>query len=426
MHAFWHHLLETLQVTENWLLVGIILLGGHLGGKLAGRVRLPAVVGYLIVGVILGTSFFDIMNPATVKGLGLISDFGLGIVAFLIGTELSRALIKRMGKKLIIILFAESFGAFFMVLGLVWVCASLTVSAGAFAIGIALIFAAMAPASAPAGTVAVIHEYKAKGPLTTLLLAIVGLDDALAIMIYAFAAAGAKLILGGKGISFQHLVSGPVIEIIGGITLGGIIGLALTTVSRCTKSRGELLTITIGAILLTTGLANAMHLSLILANLTVGMAMVNLSTREAERTYSAIKQITHPVYILFFVLAGAHLDLHILRKLSILAPVYITGRIVGKMSGAYFGTVVSKVEKTIRNNLGLGLMSQAGVAIGLALMVAREFGGPGSPYGANGRLIAALTINTIAATTIFFEIVGPITTKIGLEKAGEIGKSKEE
>jgi Kef-type K+ transport system membrane component KefB len=419
----WSILLEILRTTQNWLLIGIILLTGHFFGKLSQLIRLPSVVGYLIAGVIFGASLLDIMNYETVEDLNLISDFGLGIVAFLIGTELSGKLMKKMGKKLFIIILAESFGAFILVFFLVFIFIRITTQNSSMALATALVFAAMAPASAPAGTVAVIQEYRAKGKMTSLLLAFVGLDDGLAIIIYAFAIAGVKIIIGGADISFYSLVCGPLIEIIGALLLGSVIGFGLTFLTGKTRNKGEILTLSIGGILLATGLANALHLSLILSNLAVGTAMVNASSHTADRSYKSINQITHPVYVLFFVLAGAHLDLHILLKLSFIAPLYIIGRSLGKITGAYTGGVISKSEDIIRRYLGLGILSQAGVAIGLALMVNKEFGMAGSAYGESGRKIAILAINTIAATTIFFEIIGPIFTRYALKKAGEIGDS---
>lgn len=417
-------LTEILRETHNWLLIGILLIVGHLAGKLSQLLRLPTVVGYLIVGVVFGPSFFDIMNVGTVDRLGFVSEFGLAIVAFLIGTELSKTLFKKMGKHLFVIMFAESLLAFLLVFGLVWIFGEFAYSNTVFAVSTALVFAAMAPASAPAGTVAVIHEYRAKGTMTSMLLALVGLDDGLAVMIYAFAIAGAKIILGGGGVSFTNLVTGPVFEIMGGILIGSAIGVGLTAFLARTRTHSEILTLCLGAILLATGLANALHLSLILTNLAVGMALVNLSGHHADRGYKSVKEITHPVYVIFFILAGAHLDLHILKKLSLLAPVYIVGRSLGLVGGAFLGSTITKAEKNIRKYLGMGILSQAGVAIGLALMVNRQLGGPDSPFGEAGRLISLYTINTIAATTIFFEIIGPIMTKIALVKAGEIDMEK--
>ena len=425
MDAFCVQVYDTLHTSENWLAIGAMILLGHFGGQLANRVRLPSIVGYLLVGVAVGGSGLNLISFDQVEGLALVSDFGLAIVAFMIGTELSARLFKHMGRSLVAIILAESFGAFFLVMGGVYALCWLHPLAGVAGIAAALVFAAMAPASAPAGTVAVIQQYNAKGPLTSLLLAVVGLDDALAIMIYAFAIAGARVALGEQGAGIAAKLVGPVIEIVGGILLGVLVGGFLLWVADKTKTRNHVLTITMGAILLTTGLANALHLSLILANLVVGCVLANLSKHHTERTYAAVQQITHVVFVLFFVLAGAHLNFHVLSRSSLIVPVYIVGRSLGLVGGAYFGASITHADEKVRRYLGLGILSQAGVAIGLALVTAKEFGGADSPFGDAGRSLAAMTINTVAATTIFFEILGPITTKIAISKAGEIGKADE-
>ena len=428
----WIKLTECLQATENWLLIGVAILLGHFGGKLAKRFGIPSVVGYLLVGVILGTSALNIINLeansdsgiSVLNNLHMITDLGIGIVAFMIGSQISRKLIGKMGSKLLVIMLSECLTAFVLVFLAVWILGIVSWGNGVYAVAAALIFAAMAPASAPAGTVAVIQEYKAKGPLTNLLLAVVGLDDGLGIMIYAFAAAAAKLLLGGQNITVGALLGGPFLEIVGGLALGAAVGLGLSAVARRTRTRSELLTVCIGAILLTAGLANVLHLSLILSNLAVGVVMANISPRQTERSYSVVEQITHPIFVLFFIVAGAHLDIYRLAHMTFVAPVYIAGRTVGLIGGAYVGAKISKAGDTVKKYLGLGILSQAGVAIGLALMVAKEFGADDAPFApefrAQAKNLALLTINTIAVTTIFFEILGPITTKIALTKAGEI------
>jgi len=409
---------DALHAVDNWLLLGVMVLLGHYGGKLARRCHAPSVVGYLVLGVVLGRSVLGGIDRECTESFQMIADFGLGIVAFMIGTELSRTLIRKLGAKLVVIVVAESLGAFVVVALVIWTFSNWLMPVAGLAMAGALIFGAMAPASAPAGTVAVIQEYKAKGPMTSLLLAVVGLDDGFAIVIYAFAAAMAKMLLGKGGVTLGALVGGPFVEIVGGLLLGTVIGLLLTVAAKRTRDSGGLLTITIGAILFTTGIANACHLSLILSNLSVGAVLVNVSPRHTERAYNVLQQITHPVYVLFFVVAGAHLDLRLLAGLSVLGPIYIAARATGLIGGAFVGASISRAEPVIRRYLGFGILSQAGVAIGLALTVSHEFSAP--QYGELGRQLAALTINTIAATTIVFEIIGPITTKIALTAAGEI------
>ena len=417
MSEVWIHVTTVFQQVDNWLLIGAALLLGHLGGKLVARCHLPAVVGYLLVGVALGPSLLNILPPVTADALGLVTDFGLGIIGFMIGTEISKALFKRMGRQLAGIIFGQSLASFAIVGFCVWMLGSaMGLPTGLKGIAAALIFAAMAPATAPAGTVAVIQEYRAKGPFTSMLLALVGLDDGVAIAIYVFAAAAAKVLIGINGTGFSDLVANPAIEIFGAIAVGAVVGALLTALVSRTKSRAEVLTLTLAAIIITIGLANVFNLSMILANLAVGAAVVNLSTREAERTYGGVAQITHPIFILFFVIAGAHLDIRRFADIRLIVPVYIACRILGKIGGAYVGAIASRASPTVRHWLGMGTLSQAGVAIGLSLLVMKEFGTDG-PFGD----VPILVINTIAVTTIFFEILGPITTKLALSKAGEIG-----
>jgi len=413
----WSSFIETLHEPQNWLLVGMVILFGHAGGMLARLCRLPAVVGYLIVGVVMGRSVTDMIDGETAQVLELITDFGLGIVAFVIGAELSASSLRRMGRSLTAILFGQFGGAVLAVFFGVWAFAATAFTESTVAIAAALIFAAVAAATAPAGTVAVIQEYRARGPMTSMLLAVVGLDDGLAIMFYAFAAAVAKVMISGQTISLVAISLGPIKEIAGSLALGAAGGLMLSYVVRRTRSAGEVLSLTLGFVLLVTGIANVLHLSLILSNLAVGMAVANTSSHEAERTASALEGIVHPVYILFFAVAGAHLHLKVLLATGLLVPVYIVGRSVGKMSGAYLGALAGRAEPVMRRYLGLGLLPQAGVAVGLALMAAQQLSATGTE---EGRRLAVIVINTITASTIFFEVLGPVATKMALVRAGEI------
>lgn len=416
MSACWHYLLAGLRDTHNWLLVGLALLLGHLGGKIANRFRMPSVVGYLLVGVLLGCSVSGMVDEATAEALGPVAAFGLGIVAFTIGSEMSWPLLKRTGRGLAILLLATSFGAVLAVFMLLWLLGGWLLPHRGLALPAALVFGAIAATTAPAGTVAVIREARAKGPMTSILLAVVGLDDAVGIIVYAFAAACAGFILGGR-LSAPAMLAGPVLEIFGSLLIGGLVGTALTAVISRTESRAEILSLVLGGVLLVTGIAGALHVSLILANMAVGVALANLSPRAGERAFAAIERVSHPVFILFFVVAGVHLDLRVLSAAGFLVPVYILGRTGGKLLGAYAGVAAARMERRWRLPMGLGLLSQAGVAVGLALLAARTF----TQYGEAGRLLASLVINSIAASTVFFEIIGPIAAKIALLRVYEVG-----
>ncbi|MBN2121340.1 MAG: cation:proton antiporter [Candidatus Omnitrophica bacterium] len=394
------------------IFLGIAIMLGYIGGKISNKAKFPAVIGYILAGLLLGPSFLNIFKEGFLDKLGLVSDLTLGLVAFSIGTELRLGVIRKLGKGIVTIIFAESLGAFLIVFGLVYLVTQ--------KLYLALLFGAMAPASAPAGTVVVLQEYRAKGPLTNALLTVVGLDDGLAILIYAFAAAIAKISISQTHISFQSAVGNPLIHILGAILLGLTLGFIAVNIAKKLTSRQELLVFTIASVFICVGISNILNFSLILSNLAFGAIIANTYLKTSRRTYGVIHEITPPLYVLFFVLAGAHLKIQLLPAMGLIGALYIAGRTAGLMGGAWLGAKITKAHENIRKYLGLGILSQAGVAIGLALLVGREFG----DINSIGKEVATIVINTVAATTIFFEIIGPMTTKLAISRAGEIGKNK--
>jgi len=392
--------------------IGLMIICGFLGGKVSKRLKFPSVVGYLVSGLIIGPSFLNIFNLQLLEDISIFNDLALSLVAFIIGSEMRITTFRKIGKGIITIILAESFFAFGLVFAGVYFLTH--------KIYLALIFGAMAPASAPAGTAIVLQEYKAKGPLTTALYAVVGLDDGLAIMIYAFAAAMAKISIIGDKVSFLQIIKQPFIEIVGAIILGGLLGLATGYFMRKIRSKKEVLAISLAVAMICAGLANYFHLSLILANLSLGIVFANNFVFANRRSIEAINSISLPIYTVFFVIAGAHLQISLLATMGALGLIYLFCRSLGLVGGAYLGAAISKADPVVRKYLGLGILSQAGVAIGLALMVTRDF----ANLGEVGKNLGILVVNTIAATTIIFEIIGPIATKFAIRKAGEIGKAK--
>ncbi len=389
---------------------GLMISCGFIGGKITNRLKFPAVVGYLIAGLLMGPSFFNILNLELLETMDIFNDLALGLVAFIIGSEMRLNTLRKIGKGIIAIIISESFGAFALVFTGVYLLTH--------KLYLALVFGAMAPASAPAGTAVVLQEYKSKGPLTDALYAVVGLDDGLAIMIYALAAALAKISITGSAESILHIIKGPVVEIVGAIILGGLFGLILGYVTRKIHSKKEILSISLAAVMICSGLSSYFHFSLILANLSLGMIFVNLYLYANRRSIETINFISLPIYTIFFVIAGAHLQISLLPAMGLLGIIYIVCRSLGLVGGAFLGATVSRSDPVLRKYLGWGILSQAGVAIGLAIMAKRDF----SMLGQAGKDLGVLVINTIAATTIVFEIIGPMATKFAIHKAGEIGK----
>ena len=410
-------------------LVGGSIVLAYYVGLAARRIRLPSLVGYMVVGVALGPSLAGLMETDFLARTSFITQVALGLVAFSIGAELSMGALRRMGYGIISIIFAESFGAFFVVTGAVYL---LTRN-----LPMAIIFGAMAPASAPAGTVAVIQEYRAKGSLTKALYAVVGFDDGLAILIFGFAAAIAKnLILGqatGEGTGLLAAMGPPSVEIVLSVVVGAVIGFLFSLLVGRLKHPSELLILVVGTVLLAAGLSLQFHLSLIMTNLVVGFVLANFK-REAlvHRVMAPLREIMPLIFVLFFCLAGAHLRVAVLPQLGLLGLVYVLARSAGLIGGARLGAMVGQVEDKIKKYIGLGMLPQAGVAIGLALIIQHELAqlAARNPE-AFARLarenpmydpiaLGASVITTITATCIVFEIIGPILTKIALQKAGEI------
>ena len=403
-------------------LLGVVIIVGYYLGNTARLVKLPSLIGYMILGVILGPSILHLISEPTMEHLSFITEIALGFVAFSIGAELSLSSLKRLGTGIISIIFAESFAAFFLVAAAVYFLTR--------DLPMALIFGAMAPASAPAGTVAVIQEYKAKGNLTKALYAVVGFDDGLAIIIFGFAAALAKNLLiaeaTGQNGSILPAMLPPLKEIGLSILVGAIVGFAFCQMVRKLEHSKDILIVIFGAVLIATGLSLRWHLSLIMTNMVVGFVLVN-TRREAlvHRVMTPLLDIMPLLFILFFCLAGAHLELASLPALGTLGLVYIIGRSAGLIGGAWLGAMIGHVDSKIKKYIGLGILSQAGVAIGLSLIIKHEFAQLDAEYNLpHAATIGAVALTTVTATCIFFEIIGPILTKIALTKAGEIPDKK--
>jgi len=423
-HYFQAHSLPILA------LIGLIALVSFYFGKLTKTIRLPLIIGYMFFGVLIGPSFLGVLTPSTQSQLSFITEIALGFVALTIGLELNLNDLRKQGAGIISIIFAESFGAFILVFFVVWLVTGNIV--------LALIFGSIAPASAPAGTVAVIKEYRAKGPLTKALYAVVGFDDGLGIIIFGFASAIAKNILnnqaGTSSGGFFSLILTPMKEIALSIIIGLVVGALFCILVRKLKNSSDYFIHIFGVVLLMVGLSRAFHLSLILTNMTAGILIINTQRRNlVETMHKELTNVIPLLFILFFTLAGTSLRIGVLPSLGFLGIAYILARSVGLIGGSLLGATLGKVSNNVRNYIGLGILSQAGVAIGLSLIVKQDFGGlgkvvetTGTALVTSGDQIGTIVITTVTATCIFFEIIGPILTKIALKKAGEINVEEPE
>ena len=391
------------------LLLGIAALLGLFGGKLFQRLKVPRVVGYIVVGLVLGDSFLGVLPLERATALAPLTDLALALIGLLVGSELRASVFRRFGRQLIVILLLEGLLACALVALLV------TWYTGEPALGIVL--GALASATAPAATVDVLWEYRARGPLTTTILGIVALDDGLALVLYGFAIAFARVLLEGGALSLGEGLGRPLLEILGSLGLGVAVGLALLVPLRCLYANKEdALVLLLGAVLLVAGLARGWGLSLILSEMALGVTLVNAAPHSSRPALEVVKGFTPPIYVLFFVLVGARLQVGLLPQMGLLGLLYVLGRTGGKMAGAWLGATLSRAPEAVRRYLGFALFSQAGVAVGLALDVAQRF----AQAGPAAQEMGALVVNVIGATTFLVQIIGPPFVKFALSRAGEI------
>jgi Kef-type K+ transport system membrane component KefB len=392
--------------------IGLIIAVSFLGSKLFQRFGVPQVVGFIVIGVILGPSALNIVPLELSRELIFVSEIALGLIGFDIGSHLLLGDLRRLGRSILFILLFEAVGTFVLVtLGIYAITQSLHT---------ALIFGALASATAPAATVDVLAEYDAKGPLTTTLLAVVGMDDALALVLFSVAAALAESLLAAAGPpSWLQVLQLPLIEIGGSLVLGVGLGLLLDRIMCRMKVQHDAMAVSIGFVFMGVGMSEAFGFSLILTTMILGMVVVNRCPEHGRHIRYTIEQAGPVIYVLFFTLVGARFQISLLPTMGLLGVAYVLLRSGGKFFGAWLGGTVGGAEPAVRNNLGLGLLSQAGVAIGLALSSASRF----SAYGEEGQALGALIINVITATTFVVQIVGPICVKLAISRAGEIGRA---
>lgn len=395
------------------LLAGIVIFLGMFGGKIFQKLKIPQVVGYIVVGLLLGRSVFGIIDESAIEIFTPLINIALGLIGFRIGAELKGEVFKKYGRSIYTILFSEGLFAFFVV--------TLLVTLITKKLYLGLLLGALASATAPAATTDVLWEYKTRGPLTTTLFAIIALDDALSLIIYGFASVFAKSMLAKADVTFLHSVFIPLFDLAKSCLVGACCGFALSGLLRYIKDKERIFAFSIATIIFTVGLSIFFKLDFILSAMVLGTVFANLSPQISRKVFDSIESFSSPIYVLFFVLVGARLQIGLFLNVSILllAVVYLIGRTSGKMIGASFGAFISKAKKTVTRYLGYCLFSQAGVAIGLAMVIYHNF----SLLGPEGKEIGFLVINIITATTFVVQIIGPPLVKFAVTKADEVWRN---
>jgi Kef-type K+ transport system membrane component KefB len=398
----------------------IVLIVGLLFGKIAKAVRMPNVTGYLVGGLILGPSLFGLVfgdgliSTDAIEALGIVSNVALGFIAFSIGNELKISYFKRVGPGPIIIAILESLFAILFVFGGLIIYYAIIGQLDNFHIRFALVLSAIAAATAPAATLMVVRQYKAKGPLTETLMSVVALDDGTALMFFGIFVAIANTLvkIETSTDSVVQQILEPIWEIVMSLGIGGIIGLIIVFGCRWFTGRGNRISLIIAAIFMTVFLTNLTGGSPLLACMAMGGVFANLSP-VYDTVNGLIYFITPPIYIMFFVLNGADLNLSVLAQIGVVGIIYVVLRVVGKIIGSWFGAKISKSPPVVSKLLGFALIPQAGVAIGLSLVAVQILDVE------TASMIRAIVL----CATLIYELTGPFVTKITLKKAGEIASN---
>ncbi len=401
-------------------ILGIGAFGGILGASLFQYFRIPQVVGYIAIGLLIGQSGIGLVDQEDIASLRLFNLFALGLIGFMVGGELRADTLRRYKKQFMAILLGEGLGAFFLTGlvtgGAVW----LVTHNSTVALAAGIVFGAIASATDPASTIDVLREYRARGALTTTLIAIVALDDALAMTLYGLGTSTAELLTGGT-ISVREVALKIGIELFGAVVLGFLLGVLLNFIFRWMRQKEKTLGTALGAILVAIGLAVAMDMDIIMATMALGVTLSNLAPRRSKELFSLAHSFSSPIYVIFFVLVGARLDITRMPFwLWGIVGLYVIGRSLGKMGGAYWGARMMGAPREVRRYGGLGLFAQGGIAVGLSIMASHHLGA--IPF-TSGMTLGDMVIFTVTATTLIVQIMGPPLVKLAVKKANEIGRN---
>ena len=418
--------------------IAVLLLAALLSTRLMKILKLPNVTGYIITGIIVGPFVFGLLfNNFSYDGIkdgviyqyidkiSWVSTVALGFIAFSIGTSFKIQTLKAVGKRVIIITIFEALCASLFVIAALVVAHFLFPEHVSWELVLTL--GAIASATAPAATLMVIKQYRARGPLVNTLLPVVALDDAAALILFAILFQIAMTIAGGGGFSVYKMLLKPVLEIIMSLGFGALLGLFIGFMNKFFLSRNNRLIFCIFSVFAALGIymifkqeqLGGFELSSLLMCMMAGAIYTNMR-KDSDKTLDVMDRFTSPIYMMFFVISGASLDLTVFANKSGLivvgiAFVYLIFRVIGKWLGAFTGASITKCEPQIKKYLGFTLVPQAGVAIGLATNASKLFSVHETTQEASVLIIAI-----ILSSTLIYELFGPMISKYALNKAGEI------
>lgn len=409
------------QTASILLSLSIALLAGLLLSRLVKLVKLPAVTAYLIAGVLIGPFVLGAFNikgigitTEQLEGFGIISDVALGFIAFSMGNEFRLAQLKKIGKQATIIgIFQAIFTTIIVDAALISLHLAMP---DKLTLPAAIVLGSVATATAPAATLMVVKQYKAKGPVTDILLPVVALDDAVGLMVFAVSFGVAKSLSTGT-VDVLSVIVEPVLEVVLSLLLGAVMGGLFTFCEKFFHSRSKRMAVSVTFVMMTVAISSLkfdvghfhVGFSSLLACMMLGTVFCNFCD-VSEELMDRADRWTAPILILFFVISGAELELSVFADIAVVIAgiVYIISRSIGKYSGAFISAKMTKCDSNITKYLGITLLPQAGVALGMAIKAIE--------LGPDGAIVRNITLFAV----LVYEIVGPFLTKIALTKAGDI------
>ncbi|MBN1858375.1 cation:proton antiporter [Candidatus Bipolaricaulota bacterium] len=399
------------------LILGSTVVAGYFLGELAAKLGLPRVSGYILAGLALNPNLTTFVPPAFVASTGTVTNLSLAVLTFAVGGTLAFASLKELGKGILFLALGESELSALLVTGGLMVTLPFFVHIeGTYLttiLPLALLLGALASPTDPSATLAVIHQYKAKGIVSFSIMASAAVDDALGILNFSFATMIATILVAHTAGGFETLIE-PFIAIFGAIGLGVACGLLFHFIPRLlhAEADGLLLVLLIGLLALAYGLSTTFKLDELLSTMAMGVMVVNFGNRR-DRVFHLLEEYVEPiVFVLFFTISGMLLDFQVLFRFFPVVLIFVLFRSLGKIGGAYLGATVGRTSREVRRYAGWGLIPQGGIVIGLALVLQRN-----TAFGD----LSSILVNVVIGATVIHELIGPLTAKLAILKSGEIG-----
>ncbi len=398
------------------LSIGLLIFTGYILGELAEKIRLPKISGYIVTGILLNPDLSGIMSGDFVEHTDPLLTISLAFITFSIGGSLSIDKLKESGKTIISLTLLESLFAFasvFLFLFLTLRFLMPLFSSVYISIAVSLVLASLAAPTDPSATLAVIHEYKAKGVVSSAMLEIAAFDDLVGIILYTLVTAFATFFLGESDLAFSKVFLDLGIDIGGALLIGGVVGLLFTFIVKIFSKQpeGTLIVLTFGLVALSYGISEYFGFESLLSTMALGAVVVNLNPL-ADKIFKLIERYTDElIFVVFFTLSGLHLQLASISGSFVLIVIYIVTRAFGKFTGIYTGSLFFKLVPNVKKYTAGGLIPQGGIVIGLALLLTKD-----PVFKDTGSMIVGIVIGA----ALIHELIGPVSSRISLKKAGEI------